>query len=322
MSNAIKTILLAVLTLFCLNLAIAGEAQLKPFVLASKGPGNLANALNVTKAALIANGFVIAGSYSPYPTATILVVTNDELKLNAGQSKHGGFGAAQRVAITNVNNEIQVSYTNPVYMANAYRMKSDLGNIYKTLEKSLGKIEEFGGNGATVESLRKYHFMPGMEHYDEYSYLTSYASHEEAMAAVEAGLAAKVDGVSGVYRIDVTGKDESVFGVAMGGKPGSTQVAADVSPGKDRQFGTMITTALDADQYIMNKIDYKDIKSTANLPYEILVSGKAIITLHPRFRIPLNFPAMSLLGSHSFVTIFKCPKAITNSLLNVVSAKK
>lgn len=156
----------------------------------------------------------------------------------------------------------------------------------------------------------------------DYVYLAGYANHEASIAAVEAGLAANDEGVSKVYRIDVLGKDESVFGVSMAGKPGSTKLAADGSTVKDQQFGTMITSAPDADQYIMNKMDYKEIKSTANLPFEILVSGKAVFMLHPRFRIPLNFPDMSLLGSHSFVAIYKSPKAISNSLLKVVSIKK
>jgi len=155
------------LMLLGINTAMAEDEMLKPFVLASKGPGTVAAKTEAAKTALTANGFTIVGTYSPYPAAMIIIVTNDELKKNAAESEHGGFGAAQRVAITKVKNEVQVSYTNPFYMANAYRMKGDLKNIYASLEKALGKVEEYGGKGATANKMRKYHYMFGMEYFDD-----------------------------------------------------------------------------------------------------------------------------------------------------------
>ena len=320
--NTIKAMFFATLTLFCLNTAMADDELFKPFVLASKGPGNLAAKTEAAKAALIANGFTIAGTYSPYPAATILIVTNDELKKNAGESEHGGFGAAQRVALTKVKGDIQVSYTNPVYMANGYRMKGDLKNVAVALEKALGKTEDFGGKGATAKKLRKYHYMFGMEYFDEPSVLAEYSSYEEAIAAVEAGLAAKSEGVSKVYRIDVPGKQEAVFGVAMAGKPGSTKVTKEVVPGQDEQFGSLMTGAPEADQYIMSVIDFADLKSTAHLPYEILVSGKQVIAQYARFRIALNFPTLKMMGSNSFMNIMECPEAIKNTLGKTVTVIK
>ena len=112
---------------------------LKPFVLASKGAGTVAEKAEQAKAALAAGGFTVVGDYSPYPDAEILIVTNDELKKNAADSEHGGFGAIQRVAITKVKDEVQVSYTNPVYMANVYRMKGDLSNVAAQLGKRAGQ---------------------------------------------------------------------------------------------------------------------------------------------------------------------------------------
>jgi len=88
-------------------------------VLASKEPGDLAQKLEATKAALTKAGFTVAGSYSPYPGAAVIGVTNDELRSTAAKSEHGGFGAAVRVSVTQVKDQIQVSYTNPSYMANA-----------------------------------------------------------------------------------------------------------------------------------------------------------------------------------------------------------
>ena len=140
----LKNMLLSALLLFGVSNAMADDVKLKPFVLASKGAGTVAEKTEQAKAALTAGGFSVVGNYSPYPDANILIVTNDDLKKNAAASEHGGFGAVQRVAITKSNDGVQVSYTNPVYMANAYRMQGDLSNVAAGLAAALGKVEEFG----------------------------------------------------------------------------------------------------------------------------------------------------------------------------------
>lgn len=114
MNGVLKKLVFVTLTLG-LSMGAALADDLKPFVLASKGAGTVAAKVSAAKAALQANGFTIAGSYSPYPDATIIVVTNDEMKTTAAKSELGGFGAAQRVSVTKVNEEVQVSYTNPTY---------------------------------------------------------------------------------------------------------------------------------------------------------------------------------------------------------------
>jgi len=314
---------LAVLAFFSLNTAMAEEERLKPFVLASKGAGNLAAKTSAATAALTANGFTVVGTYSPYPAANILIVTSDELKKNASESEHGGYGAVQRVAITKVKDEIQVSYTNPVFMANVYRMKDDLQEVSAKLEKALGKVEEFGAKGLTAKKLRKYHYMFGMEYFDEPSVLAEFGSYEEAIAAVEAGLAAKTEGVSKIFRVDVPGKKEAVFGVAMAGKPGATKVTKEVAPGQNEQFGAQMTGAPEADQYIMSVIDFGDLKGTAHLPYEILVSDKKVYALYARFRIAISYPDLKMMGSNSFMNIMEAPEAIRKALQKtVVGVKK
>ena len=69
----------------CASVASAQDAVLKPFVLGSKGAGDLAQKVEATKAALTKAGFTVAGSYSPYANTTIVVVTNDELKSTAAK---------------------------------------------------------------------------------------------------------------------------------------------------------------------------------------------------------------------------------------------
>ena len=293
-----KFLLLALLLLGIGN-AMADDVKLKPFILASKGAGTIAEKTDQAKAALVAGGFTVAGDYSPYTDAEILIVTNDELKKNAAESEHGGFGAIQRVAITKVKNEIQVSYTNPVYMANAYRMKGDLSGVAAKLASTLGNVEEFGSaQGMTASQARKYHYMFGMEYFDEPSVLAEYSSYEEAVQSVDAKLSSNKNGVTKVYRVDIPGKQETVFGVAMKG-------ATDADKYMD-------------DRFIMSEIDFHDVRSTAHLPYEVLVSGNKVYALYARFRIAINFPDLSMMGSHSFMNIMKTPNAIRDVLQKTV----
>ncbi|MDE2118503.1 MAG: hypothetical protein KGJ19_07895 [Betaproteobacteria bacterium] len=294
----LRNILLSALLLFSISNAAADDEKLKPFVLAAKGAGTVAEKAEQAKAALVAGGFTVVGDYSPYADAAILIVTNDELKKNAADSEHGGFGAIQRVSVTKVKDEVQVSYTNPVYMANVYRMKGDLSSVAAGLAAALGKVEGFGAQGMTARQARKYHYMLGMEYFDEPSVLAEYASYEEAVQAVDAKLTDNKNGVSKVYRVDVPGKKESVFGVAM---KGATE---------DGKY-------MD-DRFIMSEIDFRDIKSTAHLPYEVLVSDNKVYALYARFRIAINFPDLSMMGKNSFMNIMKTPEAIRHVLQKTV----
>jgi len=295
----LKNMLLSALLLFGVSNAMAEDVNLKPFVLASKAAGTVAGKTEQAKASLTAAGFTVVGNYSPYPDANILIVTNDALKKNAADSEHGGFGAIQRVAITKVKDEVQVSYTNPVYMANAYRMKGDLSGVAAGLAAALGKIEEFGSKqGMTAKQARKYHYMLGMEYFDDQDVLAEYASYEEAVQSVDAKLAANKNGVSRVYRVDIPGKQESVFGVALKGATESEKYMDD--------------------RFIMSEIDFRELRSTAHLPYEVLVSGNKVYAMYARFRIAINFPDLSMMGKNSFMNIMKTPDAIRDVLKKTV----
>jgi hypothetical protein len=297
MSMTIRNMLLPALLLFISANVQAADAILKPFVLASKSAGTIAEKSVQVKTALTAAGFSVVGEYAPYSGADIIIVTNDELKKNAAASDFGGYGAVQRVSITEAGKEVQVSYTNPVYMSNVYRMQGDLSGVAASLATALGKVEEFGAQGMTAKQARKYHYTIGMEYFDEPSVLAEYGSYEEAVKAVDSKLASNKNGVSKVYRVDIPGKQESVFGVAMKGS------------GDNKYMD---------DQYIMNEIDFHDVKSTAHLPYEVLVSGNKVYALYARFRIAINFPDLSMMGKNSFMNIMKAPEAIRRALQDTV----
>ncbi|RMD70334.1 MAG: hypothetical protein D6819_04540 [Gammaproteobacteria bacterium] len=284
-----KRLLLAVF-LSVVSGFVQAEERLRPFVLAWQGQDTVEARTEWAKKALAEKGFALAGEYTPYEGAHVIVVTNDALKKLAAQSERGGFGAMQRIGITQVGEEVQVAYTNPPYMAHAYRMAGDMKDIAQALEAALGRIKDFGSKeGMTPEELRRYHYMFGMPYFDDQDELASYGSYEAGLQRAEAGLAAGKGGVHKVYRIDLPGKQETVFGVQL-------------------------TEGCSADKYIMERIDFTPLKHTPHLPYEFLVSGNKAYALNAKFRIAINFPDLGMFGEHSFASIMCAPDAIQEAL--------
>jgi hypothetical protein len=287
----------AALAVLLAGAAGAADVELKPFVLAERASGDPAAVVAAAKAKLTGAGFRIAGTYAPYDGATVLAVTSDALLAAAAKNRFGAYGAVQRVTVTKVGDEVQVAFTNPSYMQHGYRMAGDLSGVAGQLAAALGKLEEYGPkDGRTPKQLRKYHYMVGMEYFDEPTTLGKFGSQEEAVAAIEAGLAAKAGGASKVYRVDVPGADETVFGVAL-------------------------TQGCSGDGFIMKEIDFKPLRSTGHLPYELVVSKGEVYALYARFRIAVNFPDLAMMGSNSFMKIRCAPDAIVGALKKVAGGK-
>jgi hypothetical protein len=281
------------------------DHKMKPFVLASTVSGDMAGVVAEVTNKLKGAGFEIAGSYSPYPSATIIAVTNAALRSAVAKSDFGGYGAAQRVSVTKVKDQIQVAYTNPSYMASAYRMNDKLADAAGRLASALGKGKEYGPDDDEAmndEDLRDYQYMFGMEDFTDHFLIGEHKGFKAAVETVDKNLAAGVSGVTKVYRIDIPGKDETVFGVAMKGK---------TEKQKDQD-----------DKYLMNEIDFKPVRSTAHLPYELLVSGNKVYSQSARFRIAINFPDLSMMGANSFMNIMAAPDSIRSALSAVAGGKK
>jgi len=277
--------------LLLLSNIVHAEGELKPYVLGSSGTGMFAAKTADTKKALEAHGFSLVGEYTPYDGAQILVVSNAELQKLAANSDFGGYGAAQRIAITQVGAQVQVSYTNPLYMREIYRMQGDFNGVVAALETALGKQQSFGSEeGLSAEELRDYHYMVFMPYFDDAVEIAKFASHAEAVKAVEAGLAAGKGNTAQVYKVSVDGKEEILFGVAL----------------KDGEA---------ADTSIMQTIDKGKLRHTAHLPYDLLVSGKAVYILHGKFRIAQSFPDLSM---GTFMDISGAPDAIKEAMRAVV----
>lgn len=119
----------------------AMAAGYMPFILGSSSGDSVSVVVDKTKQALTENGFEVVGSYKPNADSEVIVVTNDALKNLAGLSKNGGFGAMERVSVVKRGNQTEVSYTNPTYMWNVYRMDGDIQPVQAAMEKSLGQPE-------------------------------------------------------------------------------------------------------------------------------------------------------------------------------------
>ena len=294
--------LMVVASLFYAASSIAADETLKTFILAEKKTGDVAAVTAATKEKLSKAGFEIVGEYSPYDTATVLIVTSDDLKANAASSEFGAFGAAQRVTITKADSEVQVAFTNPIYMSHAYRMKGDLKSVSDKLKSALGNQMEFGPDeGVAAKKLRDYQYKWLMPYFDDRLELADYGNQQIAINKVEAAMSAgNKGGVKKVYRIDIPGKEETIIGVSMSG-PGNLDCSGD--------------------KYIMDKIDFKKLKSTGHLPYEVVISKGVVYALPAEFRIAISFPDLSMMGSNSFASIMCAPTAIQEALTLGVGGK-
>lgn len=277
--------------------AHADESLHRPFVHAFNTTDDMETAATAVRASLVSAGLTIAGEYSPYAGTMVFAVTSEALQTAASATDYGAYGAVQRVSLTAMGEDgkahIQVVYTNPVYMAHAYRMAGDLAAVRAVLEGALGAEGDFGSeDGLTEKQLAIYRYMGFpmyTERFDEHFALVSYGSWEEAVGKIEEGLAAGKGGTSKVYRIDIPGKEQTLFGVGL-------------------------TRECSGDKSIMEKIDFKDMRQTAHLPLELLVTGGKITAQAGRFRIAINFPDLGMIGSHGFTSIMCAPDAIRLAL--------
>ena len=266
------------------------EPRVNPFVLAWRGSADFPGKVRQVRKSLLAAGFQIVAELSPFPATDyvddlrILVFTGPQIKRNAARSRHGGFAAAQRIAITRKGNDVQVAYVNPVYMAYAYRLKGSMADIADRLAGSVGRQQVFGShNGLTEQQLRNYHYTFGMEYFDDTYELARYSSYSEAVTQVNNHLATNRVGIGKAYSLDIPGKQETLIGVL--------------------RKGTGVDGRYHDDHWIMRSVDGGELYTTAYLPYEILITGNRVIALHQRFRMAVFHPDLKMRGKNSLFNI-------------------
>lgn len=284
---------LVVLVMFCASslslAAIDGQTRLKPFTLAQEiKDARLTTETEAVRKKLSNGGFEIIGSYTPYQTANIFIVTNTRLKQVASNTRYGGFGAALRVAITQYGKDIQVTHNNPNYVGLAYNMKNELSDIKQQFKQALGFMRDYGGGeGIKAADLPSYNYTFGLEGFTGFFEFNKYKSHQDALRAVEASLDKGKYGINKVYRLDIPGKQQTIIGLSLQGDA------------KSQPFLN--------DEFVMEVIDNKEVRRSAHLPYEIMIDDNRVIAMHPHFRLAINFPDLKMFGKNSFGRLMDLP---------------
>ncbi len=278
------------------------DTNYQPFILASINETGLEEQATSTTDALIAAGFTVAGQYSPLENTIVMVVTSPDLQEIAAQSDKGGYGAGQRVSISEREGKTEVAFINPLYIQFAYRMEADMQGIHDQLSEALGNMESYGAKKKmTAKKLGKYHYKPLMPYFDDVWKLGSFDNHEAAVAAVEKALAFDGDALSQVYRIDVPGKDQVVYGVGM-------KAASEDDEDIDESHQLSI-------------VDFEGYSKVAYFPYEIMVNGSDVEALRMKFRMAVHFPDLPMTGKHGFTKLMSSPGATKDAFEALVESE-
>ncbi len=250
-----------------------------PFINATASPTEV-------KPLLAESGFQIIGEYTPYSGTQIIVISHKLLQDYAAKTKQGGFAASLRVAISNN----KVSYNNPVYQAAVYHLKNDLTDIKVKLKNTLGDAGQFGATQTrSIGELKDYHYMAFMPYFDDLENLNKFKSHQNAIDTVKSHLNSN-NAAKNIYQIDIPNSNQTVIGFAIHSGDG-------------------------ADKKIMKTLKNS---SAAHLPYELLITGKDVVMLHPKFRIAISAPDLTM---GDFIDIMSAPDAIIDLGNNISKSK-
>ncbi|MEW5823578.1 MAG: hypothetical protein AB1766_04435 [Pseudomonadota bacterium] len=283
----------AVVVLFGVLGVTAAQAALKPFVAGVPRAGSLEEVAAQLDIAASGAGFELVGRLAPGPEALVLAFTHPELKRQAAMTPRGGYGAVVRVGLTATPSGVVPVWTSLTYQAVAYRMGSALGGLSDAFDRAMGGGQPFGAEGFQEKDLAGYRYGFGMETFGESYDLGDYPSHEAAVRAIEANLARQAGGVGKVYRVDIPGTQQTVFGVSL--HPENPHEANE--------------------NWLLGRIDDGQQRRWAWLPYEILVRGNKAEALHLRYRLALFFPGIRMTGNGpNFMSLRDSPDAVQSVL--------
>ncbi len=273
------------LLLVCFSLTtISIDAQkLKPYTIGAVAEGSITQVTQTVETELEKQGIKVLGSYHPIesPGRMVIGITSDDL-IQAVKKTGGltGFATAWKVALTEEDGKVIISYNTPEYWGNAYFRKkySDVEDLYANYTSAL-KIalancgqssgETFGSeDGLEPKRLQNYRYKVLMPQFDDTKELAKFNSYQEAVTTIDNHFKNGISDLTKVYEISIPEKEIKLYGVGLSGEDGE---------GK-----------------FMPKIDIANPKHTAFLPYEILVLENEVHMLHGRYRIALSFPDLSM----------------------------
>ncbi len=282
--------------------AAVAHMRYKPFILGHQAAGSeaMTQVVTATRTALTANGFHVVGQYVPFRRTTIVCATYPEMLNAAAHAKNGSFGAVERISITKVHGKWQVSYVNPDYLAVAYGLRP-LPATDAALKAALGAKTVFGSRrGLTRDELKpgNYHYALFMPYFNNVDHVRRFPNHAAAVNTIRANLMKHVGTSSFVYEVNVPG-----------------------TPKPTTVFGFGIKSGKGGDHHIQHIVDVGRYRGYAYLPYEMMVVGRRVIALRPRYRIAVNFPDTAMMGSHGFMNIMSAPGAIRKVMKEIVGRK-
>ncbi len=296
-----KRLFIVAMVLVLTSSILLGQ-ELKPYTMGAQSSESLEVVREMTSEALVTAGFTILGEYQPAMDETrwVFVVNSNEM-IEAVQEigELTGFAAALRVGLTVAEESVNISYTNPLYLGNAYFQKkfSDVEDKFLIVQDSLKKAmatlgtvkdEPFGAEkGMTPREIGHYHYMFGMEYFEDVVELTEFSSYKVGKSIIESKISKGGD-TKLVYAYEIPDHDLKLYGIALSGETG--------------------------EEHFMPIIDINTPKHTAFLPYEILLMGNTAVMMHGRYRIALAFPDLTMT---TFSKIMSTPGDIEDLLRSV-----
>ncbi|MBI4666323.1 MAG: hypothetical protein HY751_07945 [Nitrospinae bacterium] len=303
MPRFIYALFIAVTLIISAGSSLAATS-LQPYLIMGELKGSMAEAEKAVGEALASGGFSVIGAYSPAsdPKLRAIVFTRDDISSAlGGLAPTRMLAAALKVGLKQGPGGVTVTIVNPEYLFRAYTQKE-----YSKAERALSKVHNdvlaafkpdagfsakpapMGGGGLAVKDLEHYHYMIGMEYFEDMSTLNDKPStFEELTAKIEKRLAEKAGGAEKVYSIKPAGKNVAVYGVAL----------TDTKMG-ERFFLPIIGT-----------------DHVAAMPYELIVVDKKAYCLYGRYRIALHWPALTM---GTFTKIISTPGEIVDQLKSLV----
>ncbi len=262
---------------------------------------NISDTARKVKDALETAGFAIIGEYSPEgkPSLKVIVFSSQALQDELAQVKDRGLlAAALKIGLMETGGHTTVSIVNPAYLFRAYLMKEFPGHetplmkiddlVKQALQVAVKQdLTPFGGELSPKE-LAHYHYMFGMEYFDDPVWLKKFHSFDEGVEKIRKSLAERKGGAAPVYEIINQSGKTAVFGIAL----------------EDKEKGEPHFLPIIGEDHL------------AALPYEIILVDKISTMLHGRYRIALHWPQLTM---GTFGKIMSTPADIEETMKSLTN---
>jgi len=280
--------------------ALSISQGLMPYTFGAESRMPVKTVVKELKVTLQSSGFQVIGEYNPAADSNrVVLVLTSKLLLDAVAEfgNYTAFAAVLKLAVTHENDSSYVTYTNPMYWGNAYyqnhffKVEARFWEVNMRLQDAMTDVGtpvniNFGSEkGFSPKELQKYHYMFGMEYFEDRVQLNSFTTFIDAVKTIDRNLDNGVPNLELVYSLKIPGKNLKLYGIGLSGEQGES--------------------------HFMPIIDQTSPRHTAFLPYEFLVIDNNVEMLHGRYRIALSFPDLSMM---TFGKIISTPGDIESLL--------